>query len=99
MKFIQAATSSDIYSLGLILHQIATGYPTQMELPIKLKCKTIKDEIYITYPQFGFQTHGTISMKHVGLTIKHQERFGKHLQSFIKKSENPYGLYSDPEFI
>lgn len=43
VKFLQSAASADIFGLGVILLQIATGCPSQLELPVKLKCTSIEN--------------------------------------------------------
>lgn len=43
---MQARASADIFSFGLVLLQIATGIPSQCDLPIKLRCQTIENEHY-----------------------------------------------------
>lgn len=97
--FNQAISTSDVYALGIILLQIATGYPAQMELPIKIKCQTINNqEAYLTTPHFG-QYQGGINKKHIGLTVKHQERIGRYTESILKKCEDPYGLLGDADFF
>lgn len=53
VKFLQAAASADCFALGVMLLQIACGYPCQMELPVKFKCRTIKDSYYLGAPHFG----------------------------------------------
>ena len=58
VKFIQAASSADIFSLGLILLQIATGCPAQLDLPLKIKCRTIDDSLYVATPYYGHCENG-----------------------------------------
>lgn len=42
VNVIQYATQVDIFSLGTILFQMATGLPLQMELPLKCMIKNAK---------------------------------------------------------
>lgn len=58
MKFMQARASADIFSLGLVLLQIATGIPSQCDLPIKLRCQTIKNKHYHDTAHFGLCDEG-----------------------------------------
>lgn len=61
VKFLQAAASADVFALGVILLQIATGCPSQMELPVKLKCKTIHDKFYVGVSHFGHCSENVVT--------------------------------------
>ena len=46
VRFLQASASADIFSLGVVLLEIATGIPCQVEMPIKLRCVTVNNSFY-----------------------------------------------------
>lgn len=98
VKLLQATTTMDVYSLGVILLQIVCGCPPQLELPIKVKCTTVKDEIFVATPAFGHCPNGIVTKMHVDMTIKFQERYGKHTTTMLNKLTDYYGLLADQDF-
>lgn len=59
-----------MFALGIILLQISTGIPAQLELPLKFRCKTIKGKYFNGTPLFGHCDNSFLGEKHVGQTIK-----------------------------
>lgn len=98
VDFLKTSASVDIFSLGILLLQIGTGCPSQLELPLKTRCRSINDKVYLVAPHFGNCLKSQIDEKHVALTIKRQERVIKNTEIFIKKSSDPYGLLKDKDF-
>ena len=70
MRFLQSTSSADIYSLGIILLQVAMGVPAMLDLPVKFKTKTLKNEYFVGTPLLGHCENGEIDHHHAGLTIK-----------------------------
>lgn len=100
MKFLQEATSADVFGLGIIMLQIATGCPSQLALPIKVRCKSVNNRFYVTTPHFGHCQSSMIDEKYVLLTIKMQEKLINNLDFFLKKtaSADHYNLLKDKNF-
>lgn len=86
VKFLQAAASADCFALGVMLLQIACGYPSQMELPVKFKCRTIKDTYYLSAPHFGHCIEN-VDDRYAGQTIKFQERLLNNIDFFIRNNK------------
>lgn len=70
-----------------------------MELPVKVSCRTVDNKFFVTTPHFGHCKDGQINEAHVGQTIKLQERLLKNSHLYLKKSNDHYGLLSDPDFV
>lgn len=66
-----------------------------LELPVKYKIKTLKNEYFVGIPLLGHCEMGKIDNHHAGLTIKLQERLGRNLPSILKKCGNHSGLLKD----
>ena len=98
VKFLQSAASADCFGLGMILLQIATGYPSQMELPLTVKLQTVKGNFVIVSPHFGHCLNSTPTDKYASQTIKLQGRLLNNLKFFLKKNKSmdQYGLLADP---
>lgn len=92
VKFLQACASADVFALGILLLQIATGCPSQMELPLKVNCQTIKNKFFLTTPHFGHCKDSNIDEKYVAQTVKLQERLLKNTKLFLNKSNDHYKL-------
>ena len=60
-----------------------------MELPVKFKCKTVKETptFYLGAPHFGHCIEGVVDNQYVGQTIKYQERLLKNLKFFTKTNK------------
>ena len=67
---MQGIASLDVFSLGVILLQIATGCPTQLDVPIKFRCTTTSDDFFIGAPHFGYCLEGLVNDKYVSQTVK-----------------------------
>lgn len=84
IKFLQAVTSADVYSLGVILLQIFTGCPSQLDVTAKFKCYTVDDKMFLGVPHFGYCIEGKVDNMYVSQTIKWQERFIKYSSQLVQ---------------
>lgn len=98
VKFLQACSSADVFALGTILLQIATGCPSQLELPVKFRCKTVQGKYFVGATLFGHCQDSMITERHVGHTIKLQERLLRNIDVFLKKNFDHSGLLKDKAF-
>ena len=71
-----------------------------LDLPIKAICRTVKNECFIASPHFGHCLDGIIDEKHVGQTIKLQQRLLVNTHLYLhNKHYNHYKLLSDQDFV
>ena len=82
-QLLQSAATADVFSLGIILLQMFSGYPCQLENPLHFKCETIHHRYFMGTPHFGFQK-GKLNEEHVSMIIRLQERHLNNLDK-IKK--------------
>lgn len=90
-KYLPLA-SADVFSLGVLLLQIATGYPSQLELPIKVRCQSVDQKFYLAQPHFGYCVKEQIDKMQVFQTIKRQERFINNINFFLLVGNDPYNF-------
>lgn len=46
-------TNYDVFSLGILILQVIIGCPTQLQMPIKIRCKTVDGQAFTDTPVFG----------------------------------------------
>lgn len=98
VEFIQSVVSADIFAMGIMLLQIATGCPCQLDLPLKVNCKTVTNNQFVATPFFGHLIENLIDEAHVKQTIKLQERLLANPKLYLTKSLDHYGLLADSDF-
>ena len=54
LQFMQSFTKFDIFSLGVILLQVISGSPIQLQLKTRCKCTMITGKTYVEQPLWGF---------------------------------------------
>lgn len=100
VKFLQASSTVDVFGLGVILLQIATGCPAQLDLPLKVNLRTVANRCIMATTLFGHCLDGAINDKHAGQTIKLQERLLGNTHLYLRNKQlNQYSLLSDYEFV
>lgn len=67
--------------------------PLQQELPIKCRCKTVRDKIYLKPPVLGHFKEQE-NENYVNLTIRLQEKLLKNTDHYLE-SMDQYGLLND----
>ena len=96
INFLQSTATTDIFSLGVILLQITTGSPAQLQLPLRFKCLTTEGDSFIDVPFFGsYQDPNT--EQSVRQIIKLQEKILRNLDHFSKKNDR-MKLYQNEDF-
>ena len=70
-----------------------------MELPLKMRCRTIDSDYFVVNPHFGNCQATVLDEKQVTKTIKMQHRFLQNLDFFLEKSKDPAGLLKCPAFV
>lgn len=90
----------DMYSLGILLMEIITGCPAQMQLPLTCQCHTIDgQEMHETAPFFGQSAFlGQVDLQHIIRFIKVQSKFINGLPSYLQKHD-PYKLTQDAYLV
>ena len=96
IKFMQSCATIDTFSLGVIILQIIIGFPAQLQLPLKTKCRAIDGRNFINSPPFGF-SNTQIDMRHVKFVVRLQNRFLSNIDSFITRNDCYRLLERDPD--
>ena len=65
VDLLQSFVSADVFSLGVILLQIATGCPSQLQQPLKSKFRTVDGKFFMALPHFGNFVGNAIDDAHV----------------------------------
>lgn len=58
IKDLSILAQADVFSLGSVLLQIATGVPSQCELPVMIRCKKADNTMHQAIAHFGYCTKG-----------------------------------------
>ena len=80
--------------------QIATGCPSQLSIPVKLKCQTTSNQCYMTTPLFGHCLNAVVDDVYVQQTIKIQEKVLTNQNHFLNnfKRKGVCSLLNDKYF-